>query len=334
MLCLLVLLAAAGCASSKWALESDASEKQLYWMEEPGSARVKHFMSIKGFGETNSSIQTFLFGRGKSTLERPVAFASGSDGRFAIADTGARCIHYYVPAEQRYIKLSSLAATDLVSPVSVAFDDELRLYISDSALGKIFVVDKNGEYLSSISAARGTPLRRPTGLTFDSDKKLLYAADTLAHTIYAFDKKGEAVFSFGQRGDKEGQFNFPTHLFWSPAGLLYVTDSMNFRIQVFTTTGKPVTSFGHHGDGSGDFASPKGVAVDKKGVIYVVDTLFDAIQLFNEKGVFLLTLGRQGIEQGEFWLPSGLYLDEKETLYVCDTFNQRVQVFEIIEDMQ
>ncbi len=333
-LILLAFLATAGCASSNWALDSDVSGKQLYWMEAPRSAKVKHFMSITGFEEKNSSIRTFLFGRGKSLLERPVAFASGSDGRFAIADTGARCIHYYVPDQQRYTKLSSLASTDLVSPVSVAFDDELRLYISDSALGRIFVVDKDGSYLFSISAARGEPLKRPTGLAFDADDKLLFVADTLAHTIYAFNKKGEAVFSFGKRGIKEGEFNFPTHLFWSPAGLLYVTDSMNFRIQVFTNTGKFVTSFGHHGDGSGDFASPKGVAVDKKGVIYVVDMLFDNIQLFNEKGVFLLTLGHQGVEQGEFWLPSGLYMDEKETLYVCDTYNQRVQVFEIIGEMQ
>src|SRR5208283_843017 len=178
MLCLLVLLAAAGCASSKWALESDASEKQLYWMEEPGSARVKHFMSIKGFGETNSSIQTFLFGRGKSTLERPVAVASGSDGRFAIADTGSRCVHYYIPAEGRYLRLASLASTQLLSPVSVIFDDEMRLYISDSALGKIFVVDKQGSYLFSISASDEGPLKRPTGLAWDSDKKLLFAVDT------------------------------------------------------------------------------------------------------------------------------------------------------------
>lgn len=333
MLSLLVFLAAAGCAASKWALDSDVSEKQLYWMETPDSAKIKHFMSIKGFGETNSSIKTFFFGKGKSTLDRPVAFASGSDGRFAIADTGARCIHYYVPDEQRYIKLSSLASEKLLSPVSVAFDDELRLYISDSALGKIFVVGKDGSYLSSISVAHGKPLERPTGLAFDADKKLLYAVDTLAHTIYAFDEKGEAVFSFGGRGDKEGQFNFPTHIFWSPAGLLYVTDAMNFRIQVFTTSGKPVTSFGHHGDGSGDFASPKGVVVDKKGVIYVVDMLFDSIQLFNEKGVFLLTIGRQGVEEGEFWLPSGLYFDEKDALYVSDTFNHRVQVFKIMEDL-
>src|SRR5208337_1389415 len=97
LLLLLVFLSVVGCGSPKWTLQSDTSEKQLYWMEAPRSAKVKHFMSIKGFEEANSSIRTFLFGSGKSTLERPVAFASARDGRFAIADLGARCVHYYVP---------------------------------------------------------------------------------------------------------------------------------------------------------------------------------------------------------------------------------------------
>ena len=326
-------LVTAGCISSKWMLDSDISEKQLYWMEAPGVAKIKHFMSIKGFDETGSSIKTFIFGRGKSEIELPVAFATGSDGRFAIADTGCRCVHYYVPAEQLYLKISALESTNLVSPVGVAFDDEQRLYISDSALGKIFVIDKHGSYVSSISDVHGTPLKRPTGLAFDTNLKLLYTVDTLAHAVYGFDKNGVAVSAFGRRGDKEGEFNFPTHLFWSPADLLYITDSMNFRIQVFSPSGKFVASFGHHGDGSGDFASPKGVVADKNGVIYVVDMLFDNIQLFDEKGTFLLTLGSQGVAQGEFWLPSGLYIDNNNTLYVCDTYNHRVQVFKIMEEL-
>jgi len=325
----LAVLTFSGCAS-RWAVDSDMAQKHLYWMEGPRSAKVMHVMSIKGFYETNVTLKSFLFGKGTSGLVRPAAVAAGRDGRFAIADTGLRCVHLYIPAEQRYVKLSSFASVELLSPVNVIFDDDLRLYISDSALGRIFVVDKQCGYLFSVSASADGPLKRPTGLAWDSDSKLLYAADTLAHKIYAFNPKGEMVWSIGGRGEKEGQFNFPTHLFWSPARLLYVTDAMNFRVQVFDSAGKVVTAFGHNGDGSGDFASPKGVAVDKKGIIYVVDALFDNIQLFDERGDFLLTLGKRGGGQGEFWLPAGLYLDEKEKLYVSDTFNQRVQVFQIM----
>ncbi len=328
---LFTMLLVPGCAS-RWVLDSDISQTHLYWMEAPRSAKVMHLMSIRGFEETNASLKSFLFGKGRIGLARPVAAAAGSDGRFAIADTGSKCVHLYIPAEQRYVRLSSMGPLSLLSPVSVIFDDELRLYISDSALGRIFVLDKQGGYLFSISDSADGPLKRPTGLAWDSDRKLLYAADTLAHKIYVFNPKGEMVSSIGGRGETEGQFNFPTHLFWSPAGLLYVSDAMNFRIQVLNSAGKVVTAFGHHGDGSGDFAAPKGVVVDKKGVIYVVDALFDNIQLFNEKGEFLLTLGRRGGDQGEFWLPSGLYLDAWDKLYVSDSFNQRVQVFQIIEE--
>ena len=323
-----IALLNAGC-SAKWIMDVQPAPEPIQRPPAPSKERVRYSMMISGFREVGMSTGSLLFGKGGQKLARPVAMAKGRDGRIAIADTGCRCVHLYLPAEQQYHKITT-AEVELLSPVGVAFDDALRLYVADSLLAKVFVFDTRGDYLFSIKKTGDGVLKRPTGLAFDSKRKVLYVADTLSQKVRAFDSKGSFLFSFGERGTEEGRFNFPTHIFWSDAGNLYVTDSMNFRIQIFDPSGNFVSLFGSQGDGSGDFAIPKGVASGRERVIYVVDSLFDSVQLFDERGEFLLAVGGRGTGPGEFWLPSGIFLDDDNgMLYVCDTFNQRVQVFRI-----
>jgi DNA-binding beta-propeller fold protein YncE len=328
----LIVLLTGGCAS-RWVMETPPLESQLQWPLPPVKPRVRESRIIQGFKEENTTLRTFITGRGENLLVQPVAVTEGSDGRIAVADTGCKCVHLYIPGEQKYEKISTAKNKELLSPVAVAFDDELRLYVSDSLLRRIFVYDSKGNYLSSLDRIGGAALKRATGLAYDDVDKVMYVVDTYAHKIYGIGKQAGTSFSFGERGTSDGQFNYPTHIFWSPSmRQLYITDAMNFRIQIFDPSGKFISSFGHHGDGSGDFAMPKGVAVDKAGTVYVVDTLFDNVQLFTWEGSFLLTLGSRGTDAGEFWLPSGIFIDEDDTLYVCDTFNHRIQVFQIVGD--
>ncbi len=338
VLCAVAVLCA-GCAS-KWGLSTEAPAEAPQWRDHSNTALVRHVSTIRGFKEIGTSIPNVLkyivFGRmdENNTIIRPVAAATGRDGRIAIADTGCACVHLYNPSEQQYRRIYGANQEDFRSPVGVAFDDESRLYVSDSMNGAIYVFDREGTHFFSIRKAGDTALLRPTGLSYAPAGKILYAVDTLANRIYAFNATGVLLFSFGGPGEKEGQFNLPTHIVTAPDGHLYVTDAMNFRVQVFDATGKFLSSFGRHGNGSGDFSMPKGIAVDKTGVIYVVDTLFDNLQLFNLKGSFLFTIGGRGTGHGEFWLPSGAFLDDQDKLYVCDTYNQRVQIFQVTGEPQ
>lgn len=323
-----VMLLITGC-STKWVMDEQPAQEPLQWPLAPNEEKVRYSLTLSGFREVGMSAGSLLFGKSRQKLMRPVAVAVGHDGRIAVADTGCKCVHLYVPAEQKYHKISA-GGGNLLSPVGVAFDDALRLYIADSALAKVLAFDAIGGYLFSVEGTGNGVIKRPTGLAFDSRRKVLYIADTIANRVHAFDSEGRFLFSFGDRGTGEGEFNFPTYISLSAAGTIYVTDSMNFRVQIFDPTGDYLSLFGRHGDGSGDFALPKGVASDRDRVIYVVDSLFDSVQLFDERGEFLLAVGGRGTGPGEFWLPSGLYLDDNNgMLYVCDTFNQRVQVFRL-----
>jgi DNA-binding beta-propeller fold protein YncE len=333
--CVPALLLAA-CGAPRWTLRTARPEAPLQWPFQPARAKLTYVQSMTGLAKqkgSGSKVKAFLVGKEREDTDAfvlPVAVAKGSDGRIAVADMGRRCVHLYIPAQEVYLKLDGSKVEKIVSPVGVVFDDELRLYLSDSA-GKVFVFGRNGELLSTLTKAGDDPLQRPTGLAWSPRTRLLYVVDTLADRVHAFNAGGALAFSFGRRGEEAGGFNHPTHIFRSDAGELYVTDALEFRIAIFDEQGKPLGSFGHHGDGSGDLAMPKGVAVDKDGVVYVVDALFDNVQLFSRKGDFLLTLGGRGVGFGEFWLPSGAFISSGNELYVCDTYNRRVQVFRISE---
>jgi DNA-binding beta-propeller fold protein YncE len=324
-----------GCVS-RWTLRTEQPALALQWPYQPMKAKLTYLRSLTGFAKQQGAASTFkAFVYGGESEDRnafvlPVAVATGADGRIAVADMGRRCVHLYVPGEQTYVRIDGSKGEKIRSPVAVVFDDELRLYLSDSA-GKVFAFGRQGEFLFTLEKAGEEVLRRPTGLAYSPGRKLLYVVDTLANRVHAFSKSGEVVFSFGRRGEEAGSFNFPTHIFRSSAGDLYITNSLDFRIEIFDETGKHLGSFGHHGDGSGDLAMPKGLAVDKDGVVYVADSIFDNVQLFNRRGDFLLTLGSRGADFGEFWLPSGVFISENDELYVCDTYNRRIQVFRITE---
>lgn len=326
---------APGCAT-KWSLAVEPAAEPIQWQDDKYYDRAVYVGTIREFRETGKTVSSVLrsivYGNSENDnrIIRPVAIAVGADNRIAIADPGCASVHLYIPSEQKYRKIFRAGKEDLKTPVSVIFDDESRLYVSDSSQAAIYVFDRDGVFSFSIKEAGNAALRRPTGITYFAGNKVLYAVDTLAGKVYAYNKAGALLFSFGAPGEQRAQLNFPTHIFVAPNGRLYLTDAMNFRVQVFDASGNFISSFGHHGNGSGDFTMPKGIVVDRAGVIYVVDSLFDNIQLFDLSGRFLFTIGRRGTEPGQFWLPSGLFLDHADKLYVCDTYNQRVQIIQLM----
>jgi DNA-binding beta-propeller fold protein YncE len=317
-------------------VQQTPATEALQWPPSPNRAKLSLVGSLTGFSrglDARTALRVIAHGRdgaGPGAFGLPVGVARGGDGRIAVADAACACVHLFVPVEQRYARLTGGKERRMVSPIGVAFDAQLRLYVSDST-GVVFGFDHDGALRTMLQTAGSQALLRPTGLAYSPRTRLLYVVDTLAGCVHAFNSDASLAFSFGQRGDGPGEFNHPTHIACSPQGELYVTNSLAFRVEIFDEQGRFRGSFGRHGDGSGDLALPKGVAVDRDGVVYVVDGMFDNVQLFDRQGAFLLTLGARGVDPGEFWLPSGAFIGEDNELYVCDTYNRRIQVFRITE---
>lgn len=319
------------CAPTQWDATLGEAAK-LSWPPPPNPKKIEYLGSLHQFSPVGRSLGTILFGQTSAgTLVKPVAVALGNDGRMAIADAGKRGVHLYIPSQQKYLLLSKAGEEDFISPVSVIFDGNLNLMISDSQLAKVFVYDGNGHFTREITPPQRNAFVRPTGLASQEvDGNTLYVVDSKTNQVSLFNDQGQYLKSFGKRGLGNGDLNIPTHIATGTDGTVYINDAMNFRAQLFTPQGKFLTMFGHHGDGSGDFAMPKGLAVDRSGTIYVAEMLFDTVQLFSSRGEYLLSLGSKGQGPGEFWMPSGLFVDRDNKLYVCDTYNQRIQIFQLL----
>ncbi len=335
---LLVLgLVLSGCAARKWTAPLRKST-DLAWPPSPHEPKAVYVGSLERFVPEGRSFLSLLVGTDdRGRLGNPVAVAVGLDDRLAVVDAMRQGVHLFVPAVHRYRFLSRTDEVAFDTPVSVAFDENLFLYVADAALKKVFVFDADANLVRQISRAGrdpfgkpgAAPLSRPTGLAVHDGT--VYVVDTGDHRVHGYDTSGRYRFSFGGRGIEDGRFNLPTHVAVDAAGRVYVNDAMNFRIQVFDGNGTFLELFGRHGDGSGDFAMSKGIAVDRWGIVYVVDTLFDNIQLFDRKRRFVLTIGGRGTGEGEFWLPSGIFIDHNDKLYVCDTYNHRIQIFQLFD---
>ena len=119
-------------------------------------------------------------------------------------------------------------------PAWLVIDGDGRLSVTDSLNGRIQILSKEGEPLSSFGKlGDGTgDFVTPKGIALDSDGHL-YVADAGFDNVQIFDAKGRLLLYFGGSGQAAG-------LFWMPGGIyidhrdrIYVADSYNRRIQVF-----------------------------------------------------------------------------------------------------
>ncbi|MBI2095769.1 MAG: 6-bladed beta-propeller [Candidatus Omnitrophica bacterium] len=311
---------------------SGAQGSPLFWPPPPEDIRVvfvKSISSPKDIGVEPSifkKLKHLIVGSQEDILVRPISLAVGREGSLYVCDPGAPALHVFDQQAKRYKKISSIGDEALVSPVGVAVHSSGAVFVSDSKLNKVFGTDKNGRTARTIG--REGFFSRPTGLAVDEER--LYVVDTAAHRVQVFDLKGDLIGGFGQRGNGDGEFNYPTSVALDQEGRIYVVDTLNFRIQVFDKNYGYLYQIGRAGDASGSFSRPKGVAVDSYGHIYSTDGLFDNVQIFGQGREFLLSLGESGDGNGEFWIISGIAIDGSDTIYVADSYNQRLQVFRYV----
>jgi DNA-binding beta-propeller fold protein YncE len=324
--------AMAGCADApRRAQNVPSASDVLVWPKPPAQARVRFVRNVASpadWGIARGALERLadaFTGQAPFRFVRPTGVAARANVLY-VADPGAQAVFVFDAARGRQATVLRAGNEKLISPVAVALGPGDKVFIADSALGKVFALDREGKLQHAIGGEGR--LARPAGIAYDAAADRLYVADSSTHRIIVFTGDGRMLGTFGTNGSAAGEFNFPTHLALTRDGEVVVTDTLNFRVQILARDGHPIASFGHVGDGSGDFASPKGVATDSSGVVYVVDSLFDTVQVFARDGTLLLAFGERGTRPGRFWLPNGIYIDPDDHIYVADAYNQRIAVFE------
>ena len=329
--CLLLVLLGSCRGPSPQKLEPAPAAAARVWPLPPAEPRVKWVGQIATPADLGLRVSfftrmgNFLTGgdRGREKLIKPFGLALDEAGNLCVTDTGANAVYFFDLAHRRSQRWTQIGGLSLISPVAIAKRNGL-VYVADSGLRSVLVADEKGRLQHQIKEG----LERPSGLALTADR--LYIADAGAHCVLAYDLQGRLLFRFGARGNKPGEFNFPTHLAVDPQGRIHVTDAMNSRVQVFDREGHFLREIGSLGDGSGYFSRPKGVAVDRLGQIYVTDALFDNVQIFDPEGRFLLDFGSAGPLHGEFWMPAGIAIGADNLIYVADSYNGRIQIFQTI----
>lgn len=264
-------------------------------------------------------------------LQRPQSGAVDAEGRVYVTDISKGAVYVFdKPAGKLEVWEMARGNSHFKSPVGIVVEEQGDILVADAELHGVFRLDKRG---NPVSVFGEDILKRPTGLARDVQRGFIYVADTYAHDIKVFGDDGKLLKTIGQRGDGDGEFNFPTHLTFA-SDRLYVTDTLNSRIQVFDSEGKMVEKFGQRGLYVGNLVRPKGVAIDKANNIYVIESLYDQLLVFNSKGETLLALGGSGKEEGQFYLPSGVWTDDQNYIYIADMFNGRVTILQYLGGTQ
>lgn len=327
----------AGCAAQQQEV------RHFYWPQLPERPRIewkKAYSSQLDFPKTGFEKFTAAVAGEDQPIrfEKPLDIVSTGEGKVYVSDPGNALVYVYDMVNREVHMLGRDAAVGLFrAPLGVTVDPQGNVYVADGEQNSILVLDKDEKPIRAI------PLKgkvvRPAGLAFDARNNHLLVADSQGHKIVMYKPDGTWAASFGKRGDRDGEFNYPVGVTVDHKGEIVVADSMNARIQIFDGTGKFLRKFGQRGDGAADFQIIKSVAVDSDDDIYVTDGKASRILIFDTKGNYLLSIGglysalTSGKEApGGFVIPEGINIDKNDAIFVVDQLNKRFQMFQYISD--
>lgn len=210
----------------------------------------------------------------------------------------------------------------IVKPHGVLFDQGQRLFVADSGLGVVHLMDTRENRYLRITPASGGRFLTPIALAMD-EAGGLFISDSTANTVYRYDLATGQAVPFLREIDR------PTGLAYSAVNkLLYVSETGAGRILAVDGTGAQKFTIDTNRAGEQLFNRPVDLAVDAKGQLFVNDPLHYKIMTFAPDGTLLSHFGEMGDSQGELNKPKGVAVDSEGNVYVSDSLLDAVQVFD------
>lgn len=157
-------------------------------------------------------------------------------------------------------------------------------WVANPLTHEIINIDNVGHVLKKIDVSPTAESKNtPEPVAVAIFNEMMYWADRANHRICRYDLlKDKALACFGQRGEMEGEFQYPFQMTFDRDGYLYVVDIMNARIQEFDKNGRFLASIGTFGINSVTLFRPNGIASDTKNdLLYVSDSYFGTIKVFH-----------------------------------------------------
>jgi len=210
----------------------------------------------------------------------------------------------------------------IAKPYGVFYDEAGRLFIADTGLGVVHLMDTRQGLYFRIMAPEGRPFRSPIALAED-EQGGLYITDSTSGTVYRYDLALRTVTPFLRELDR------PTGMAYNWVNkLLYISETGLGRIIAVDGKGAQKYSISATHAGEGFFNRPTDLAVDHKGQLFVNDPLNYKVMIFTPEGLLVSKFGEMGDSQGELDKPKGIAVDMDGNIYVCDAMLDSVQLFD------
>ncbi|MCX6268380.1 MAG: PKD domain-containing protein [Bacteroidetes bacterium] len=173
-----------------------------------------------------------------------------------------------------------------VFPSSMVFCADGLLYISDSRLQRIIVLDLSGKVIRTIGA--GT-LTCPTGITYDKKNNRILVAEhggigtgfSPVVKVGIYGLTGNLISNFGSNGNADGKFYRIQGLAVGRCGEIYVPEPYQGNISVFTENAIFTSRFGHYGDSINQLRVPLDIAINSQDKIFITSENNGSIEVYN-----------------------------------------------------
>jgi sugar lactone lactonase YvrE len=200
-----------------------------------------------------------------------------------------------------------------------------KLYVCDTELSAVLVVDLKTRRMGVIEAQGEGALKTPLNITVDADG-VCYVADTSREQVVVFDKRGNYLSTIGKIGEMK-----PRDIAVSK-DRIYIADLQKHNVHVLDKATRNWLFDIPHGNEATNQSralfTPTNLALDSKGNLYVSDTGAFRIQMYDAEGKFLRSVGEMGDGLGQFARVKGIAVDRADRLYAVDAMSQVVQIFD------
>ena len=301
----------------------------------------------------NSRHHVFVLSRGNTTGPAYGASAAqllefGADGKF-LREIGHNLYAWSFAHTVKIDPHDNIWVTDKGSDMVIKFTPEGRVAMvlgrkqeaSDEDTGPIKKVQPP-------KAADDGFFRQVTDVAWDAADNTYISDGYINSRVAKVDKDGTWLKSWGEPGDKPGQFNTPHSIATDAGGNVYVADRGNRRIQVFDGDGKflreitidvpveantrqPIGSMATQTATSRKPGSPWAICITPppRQVLYAADAFPGRIYKLTLDGKVVGMLGRAGKTPGTFGWIHEIACPSENELYVAEILNWRVQKLEL-----
>lgn len=315
----------------------------LYWPPPPAEPYIVHEATLRAEADIRKvTLEDKLrdFSSTISAADQANVFTKPYDvvakkGLVVVSDTLAGHVLVFDTQRGKVYRIGWRLEGKLRSPLGVALDGELNIYVADGGRNQVLVYDRLGLFLRAIGEQQ--KLARLSDVAVTEDGRSVYLLDRGGvesdwHRVLLYNSEGSFQRVIGKRGSGDGEFNHPVSMAVNSEGDLYVLDSGNFRVQQFEPNGQYLKSWGRPGRLMGDFARPRAMAIDRQNNVYVTDGAFQNFQIFNSQGQLLLPVGVGGMAHrpGVFALPAGISVEDTDRIFVVDQIQRKIDVFRLL----